>query len=91
MLRHKDFHTPRIYRLFFNSVADPHPLNADTDPTFNCDADLTYHFDVVLITSMRIRILPFNLMRIDADPDPQHYFFNKRCVVDVSRENIPWE
>ncbi len=32
---------------------------------------------IQLITVMRIQILPFNMMRIHADPDPQHWTSGK--------------
>ncbi len=38
---------------------------------------------IQLITLMRIRILPFNLMRINADPDPQHC--KRQCSRSRSR------
>ncbi len=79
--------------------ADPDPafhFDADPDPTFidtDLDPDPVYLFDAdpdPAYFSMRIRsrILPFNLMRIhaDPDPDPQHCFYIIRCcVIDPSQ------
>jgi hypothetical protein len=70
------------------NVADPHQCDADPDSAchfdpdpdpachFDPDPDPTFHFDAIriqLITLMRIRILPFSLKRIHADPDPQQF------------------
>jgi hypothetical protein len=51
--------------------------DSDMDPAYYFDADAgldpSYHFE-------RIRILPFTLMRIRADPDPQHWILTLLLV-----------
>jgi hypothetical protein len=63
------------YRNLINSVADPHHLDAYSDPVVS-----------EVNTLMRIRILPFNMMRTHADPDLQHclpsnYFYWRSCTL----------
>ncbi len=68
-----------------SSGPDPHHFDLDPDPAchfdadpepayhFEADRDPTFHFDGDAPMRIRIRILRFNLMRIHADPDPQHW------------------
>jgi hypothetical protein len=45
--------------------------NPDPDPAYHFDAENRIRIHLIILA--RIRILPFNLMRIHADPDPQHW------------------
>jgi hypothetical protein len=44
----------------------------DVDPDYACSL-MRMRIRILPFTMMRMRILTFNLMRIHADPDPQHW------------------
>ncbi len=67
----KQVHIPYSLAYHLQIDVDPDPAyhfdeDADPDPAYHFDADPDPTFNM-----MRILILPFNLMRIHADPGPQ--------------------
>ncbi len=60
-------HTTHSLALLQGSVADPHHLNADPDPTLH----FLPYLDLQMLQNDPLRPPPFNL---DADPDPAFHF-----------------